>query len=247
MATRDDRRRGKPLRVLTTREMIGNLRASHYHRYELPLHSAPVRFPYREVPIDPYALGLLLGDGCLTGTTTPSFATGDPELAWELQLRLPGSRSGPGRGTDYQLNRVTSPGDVITLENPVTLGARELGLPAPVRPRSSCPTSTCTTRPRSGWPSCRACSTPTAARSPRRDRTCRVQYTTSSPRLRDDVIFLVRSLGGVAYYRTRPAAGAPPGLAKGRPVYHRHDAHIIDIRLPEGIEPFRLHPEAGRL
>ena len=45
MTTRDDRRRGKPLRVLTTREMIGNLRASHYHRYELPLHSAPVCFP----------------------------------------------------------------------------------------------------------------------------------------------------------------------------------------------------------
>ena len=37
-----------------------------------------------------------------------------------------------------------------------------------------------------------------------------------------------------------PAVGRAPGLAKGRPVYHRHDAHIIDIRLPEGIEPFRL-------
>ena len=42
------------------------------------------------------------------------------------------------------------------------------------------------------------------------DRTCRIQYTTTSPRLRDDVIFLVRSLGGVAYHRTRPAAGRAP-------------------------------------
>jgi len=73
-----------------------------------------------------------------------------------------------------------------------------------------------------------------------RNRTCRVQYTTTSPRLRDDVIFLVRSLGGIAYHRTRPAEGRAPGLAKGRPVHHRHDAHIVDIRLPEGIEPFRL-------
>ena len=108
VATRDDRRRGKPLRVLTTREMIGNLRANHYHRYELPLHSAPVRFPYREMPMDPYALGLLLGDGCLTGTTTPSFATGDPELAWELQRRCRASRSGPGRRTQLP----PEPGDV---------------------------------------------------------------------------------------------------------------------------------------
>ena len=59
-------------------------------------------------------------------------------------------------------------------------------------------------------------------------------------RLRDDVVFLVRSLGGVAYWRTRPAAGRQPGRANGRPVHHRHDAYVIDIRLPEGIEPFRL-------
>ena len=115
MATRDDRRRGKPLRVLTTREMIGNLRANHYHRYELPLHSAPVRFPYREIPMDPYALGLLLGDGCLTGTTTPSFATGDPELAWELKRCCRASRSGPGRGPNYMLSQLTSPWATTTL------------------------------------------------------------------------------------------------------------------------------------
>ncbi len=40
--------------------------AAHQHRFELPLVSAPVEFEPREVPIDPYALGLLLGDGCLT-------------------------------------------------------------------------------------------------------------------------------------------------------------------------------------
>jgi len=73
-----------------------------------------------------------------------------------------------------------------------------------------------------------------------RGRTCRVQYTTVSPRLRDDVIFLVRSLGGIAYHRTRPALGRAAHLVKGRPVHRRHDAYIIDIRLPEGIEPFRL-------
>src|SRR5215813_10351509 len=87
--TPDDRSHGRPSRVLQTQEMIGNLRANHYHRYELPMHSAPVCFPYRPVPMDPYALGLLLGDGCLTGATTPSFATADVELAWELQNGLP--------------------------------------------------------------------------------------------------------------------------------------------------------------
>jgi phosphate starvation-inducible PhoH-like protein len=67
-----------------------------------------------------------------------------------------------------------------------------------------------------------------------------VQYCTTSARLRDDVLFLVRSLGGVAYWRTRRAAGRAPGLSRGRPVLHRHDAYVLDIRLPEGLAPFRL-------
>ena len=88
--TRADRRRQKPARVLETKEMIGNLRAAHYHRYELPLLSAPVRFASRQVPLDPYALGLLLGDGCITCSTTPGFATTDPELAESLGRLIPG-------------------------------------------------------------------------------------------------------------------------------------------------------------
>src|SRR5439155_11396268 len=73
-----------------------------------------------------------------------------------------------------------------------------------------------------------------------RERSCRIHFSTSSSRLRDDVLFLVRSLGGVAYWRTRPAAGRAPGRARGRPVWHRADAHVVDIRLPTGIQPFRL-------
>jgi phosphate starvation-inducible PhoH-like protein len=71
-------------------------------------------------------------------------------------------------------------------------------------------------------------------------RTCRIQYGTASEQLADDVTFLVQSLGGVAYRRTRKAEGRKPGLARGRQVHHRADAHILDIRLPEGVVPFRL-------
>ena len=240
VATRDDRRRGKPLRVLTTREMIGNLRANHYHRYELPVHSAPVRFPYRAVPMDPYALGLLLGDGCLTGTSTPSFATLDPELAYELKRLLPGTEVRPRREAQYQLDRVTSPGDIITLENPVTGAARQLGLHGTRSTTKFVPDLYLYNSHQVRLAVLQGLLDTDGGPVTQRNRTCRVQYTTASPRLRDDVIFLVRSLGGIAYHRARPAEGRAPGLAKGRPVHHRHDAYIVDIRLPEGIEPFRL-------
>ena len=190
--------------------------------------------------MDPYALGLLLGDGCLTGTTTPSFATGDPELAWELQLRLPGIQVRPRKGPDYQLNRVTAPWDVITLENPVTGVARQLGLDGTRSTTKFVPELYLYNSHKVRLAVLQGLLDTDGGPVTQRGRTCRVQYTTTSPRLRDDIIFLVRSLGGIAYHRTRPAVGRAPGLRRGNPVYHRHDAHIVDIRLPEGIEPFRL-------
>ena len=248
VATRDDRRRGKPLRVLTTREMIGNLRANHYHRYELPLHSAPVRFPYREVPMDPYALGLLLGDGCLTGTTTPSFATGDPELAWELQRLLPGTQVRPRMGPNYMLSQVTSPWASTTLvENPVTGVARRLGLHGTRSTTKFVPDLYLYNSAKVRLAVLQGLLDTDGGPVTQRGRTCRVQYSTTSPRLRDDVIFLVRSLGGVAYHRARPAAGRAPGirqrtsrLSPPRRVHHRHPASGRHRAVPP-------HPEARRV
>jgi phosphate starvation-inducible PhoH-like protein len=241
VATRDDRRRGKPLRVLTTREMTGNLRANHYHRYELPLHSAPVCFPHREMPMDPYALGLLLGDGCLTGSTTPSFATADVELAWELQARLPGTQVHPRGRPDYVLSQTASPSvRTARTENPVTGVARRLGLYGTRSTTKFVPDLYLYNSANVRLAVLQGLLDTDGGPVTQQGRTCRVQYSTTSPRLRDDVIFLVRSLGGVAYNSVRRAQGRLPGFAKGRPIYNRHDAYIIDIRLPAGIEPFRL-------
>jgi phosphate starvation-inducible PhoH-like protein len=189
--TAADRRRGRH-RVLETREMIGRLRAAHAHRYELPV-AGPVHMPERSVPMDPYALGLLLGDGCLTTSTTPAFATADRKGARD-RVATTGSAT-------------ATVGDLDLLD--VASGA--MSVPEPYRLNS----------PRVRLAVLQGL-LDAAAEPVRRARSCRVEYPTTSDRLRDDVVFLVRSLGGVAHVGTR------------------HDAHVLDIRLPADVAPFRL-------
>ncbi len=191
--TRADRLRGKPARVLATKEMIGNLRAAHNHRYELPLLSAPVDFAPQPVPLDPYALGLLLGDGCLT-STTPGFATKDVEL----------------------------------VENPVTGALRQLGLAGTRSNTRFVPEAYLNNSPDVRLAVLQGLFDSDGGPVTQAGRARRVQFGTSSAQLRDDVVYLVRSLGGVVTQRTR------------------FDAHVLDVRLPEGLAPFRLARKAAR-
>ncbi|NKE63452.1 phosphate starvation-inducible protein PhoH [Lentzea sp. PSKA42] len=239
--TASDRRRNKPWRVLETKEMIGNLRAAHARRYELPLLSAPVCLPEREVPMNPYALGLLLGDGCITGSTTPSFSTADPVLAFALQVALePHIAVMKKNQVDYTMRRVRAPGDLVTIENPVTAVMRELGLHGTRSHTKFVPELYLRNSADVRLAVLQGLLDSDGGPVTQVGRTCRIQYATTSERLRDDVVGLVRSLGGVAYWRCRPAEGRKPGMAKGREVGYRHDAYVLDVRLPEGVEPFRL-------
>ncbi|WP_406291145.1 PhoH family protein [Embleya sp. NBC_00896] len=238
--TAADRRRGKPWRVLETEAMIGNLRAGPARRYELPLLTGPACFPERAVPMDPYALGLLLGDGCLTGATTSSFSTADFELVAALEAALPGVQARRTNRVDYILNRTKTPGDVVTLENPVTGVLRKLDLLGGRSHSKFVPDEYVYNSAEVRLALLQGLLDSDGGPVSQSGRTCRIQYTTTSILLRDDVIALVRSLGGVAYSRRRAAEGRAPGRARGRAVEHRRDAHIVDIRLPEGLEPFRL-------
>jgi phosphate starvation-inducible PhoH-like protein len=240
VSTASDRRRGKPGRVLQTREMIGRLRVFHQHRYELPLLSAPVEFEQRDVPMDPYALGLLLGDGCITSATTPAFSTSDPELAIALEAALEGIELVHRHYGDYTLRHIHGHRGGVIVANPVTATLRELRLAGTTSSTKFVPETYLHNSPAIRLAVLQGLLDTDGGPVTQHGRTCRIQYTTCSETLRDDVVYLVRSLGGVAYWRERKAAGRAPGLANGRPVPHRHDAHIIDIRLPLGIAPFRL-------
>jgi phosphate starvation-inducible PhoH-like protein len=196
--------------------------------------------------MDPYALGLLLGDGCMTTSTTPSFATSDPELARSLEAALPGVEVRHKGGPDYVLRNATGGRGGVIVVNPVTAVLRELGLAGTRSSTKFIPD--CYSGNEAGVRLALLQGLLDADGGPvvQSGRTCRIQYTTCSNRLAGDVVGLVRSLGGVAYMRTRPAAGRAPGQANGRPVHHRSDANVIDIRLPAELEPFRLRRKRDR-
>ncbi len=240
VTTPDDRKHGKAGRVLETGEMVGRLRRNHQHRYELPLVSAPVELVAAPVPIDPYALGLLLGDGCITTSTTPSFATADPELAEALEAALPGIELRRKGEVDYVLRNTDGGRGGVIVANPVTEVLRELGLAGTRSATKYVPIDYLYNSAATRLALLQGLLDSDGGPVRQRGRTCRVQYSTCSEQLADDVVFLVRSLGGVAYVRRRVAAGRPPGLARGRAVHHRSDTHVLDIRLPAGVEPFRL-------
>ncbi len=239
--TPDDRSHDRGARVVQTQDMIGNLRRGGVHRYELPL-VAPVQFVPQDVPMDPYALGLMLGDGCLTGTTTPAFCTADAELAEALEAALPGIELYRKSEVDYVLRNANgSRGGVITV-NPVMAALRELGLAGTRSGTRFVPEVYLRNSAEVRLALLQGLFDSDGGPVTQRGRSCRIQYTTCSERLRDDVLFLVRSLGGVAYWRHRPAAGRKPGLA----VLYRSDAFVMDIRLPAGTQPFRLERKRVR-
>ncbi len=238
VATPEDKRRGRR-RTLETREMIGKERRGDIRRYELPV-VAPVEMESTDVPLDPYALGLLLGDGCISLTTTPTFATADPELVVALEQALTDIEVVHKSAYDYVLRHVNGHRGGVIVANPVTLAIRELGLAGTksatkfvpeVYKRNSIAVRLAVLQgllDTDGGPVTQT------------GRTCRVQYSTTSPQLRDDVVYLVQSLGGVATWRVRRAEGRKPGQASGHPVPYRADAYVVEVRLPAGVPPFRL-------
>jgi phosphate starvation-inducible PhoH-like protein len=241
--TRGDRRRGRSGRVVQTSDMLGRLRTSHYRNFELPLVQ-PVAFPEREVPMDPYALGLLLGDGCLTAKTTPRFTTADEEQVHALAGALAGIGVVPQQKGRYDYVLQREGGGRGATPNPLTEALRDLDLAGTRSTDKFVPEVYLHNSAEVRLAVLQGLLDTDGGPVRQVDRSCRIQYSTCSERLRDDVVFLVRSLGGVAYVRTRTAEGRRPGGTPERPVHHRSDAYAIDIRLPEGTSPFRLQRKA---
>jgi phosphate starvation-inducible PhoH-like protein len=201
--TRGDRRRGRPPRVLETKHMIGRLRAARGHRFELPMLDAPACFPARPVPMDAYELGLLLGGAGPAGERTPGFATADRELVGARRVRTGVFRrdENPLPGPAREFRPVPTAAHAEFVPECYLLNSADVRL---ALLRGLLDADGGPVRPDGG--------------------STGIRLRVVSPRLREDVLFLVRSLGGLAYC-------------------HRHDPSVLELRLPDGVAPSRLARE----
>jgi phosphate starvation-inducible PhoH-like protein len=72
----------------------------------------------------------------------------------------------------------------------------------------------------------------------------RIQYYTSSEPLADDMVFLVQSLGGVATKRER--IDGEEEFRKEQVLRHSGNSFVVEITLPQSINPFLLHRNSGK-
>jgi len=79
--TKTDRARGKAGRVLTTEQLSEKLRVGGEWNHNVP-QCAPVVYPAQDLPVDPYVLGIWLGDGT---SACAQITTADPEVLELIQ------------------------------------------------------------------------------------------------------------------------------------------------------------------
>ena len=236
-------RRVLPLWAMMDNFVERDSRGFRKHNYQIPL-VAPVRFETNYLPLDPYVLGCLVGDGSLPrATRSISFSTEDAEIARLVDERLPrGCRTvgpeGPG-GLSYRISVDGSGRGGIRgrgWHNPVRAAIVQLGLAGseshtkviPHRYKIASPTARLELLQGLMDTDGHACgkSNPGAA-----------VFSTVSDQLARDVAFIVQTLGGVAVIRDVPAGTRPfPG---GR-VCECRAAFRVDVRLPDGMVPFKL-------
>src|SRR5205814_1693751 len=80
--SKSERKRGRPGSVRTTGEIAQTLRAGDEWNHHVAL-AGPVRYPCQQLPVDPYALGIWLGDGTATKAEV-TVGRGDGQILDEI-------------------------------------------------------------------------------------------------------------------------------------------------------------------
>ena len=250
--TRNDRKNQKRCKdksrwagsVKSTLEIMNSLRAyrrdaKKENNHKIPL-VRPVQFDDQPIFVDPYLIGLLLGDGCLSATNAVTFATSDKQLAEAVNDALPNHMELLyRRNYDYA---------IVNKDRPKTTGTRYT-TNAIIEENKRLDMQTKRSHEKF-IPDCykfNSVDIRIATLQGLMDsdgtvdhRQGKLSFSSSSERLSRDVMFLVHSLGGTASIHSKKKKYTYNGEKKvGRVTWE------IQIKLPKNISPFRLERKAN--
>ena len=100
----------RELRVRTTREIARTLVVRGERNHQVPL-AGPVRYPKRDLPIDPYVLGAWLGDGT---SSKAEITSADEEILHEIELAGYGVAAQRTRRLSYRIGGIGHTRDALT-------------------------------------------------------------------------------------------------------------------------------------
>ncbi len=209
------------LAEIVRRDLRWSARGSRFYLPKL----APARFEGKqELPLHPYLLGLLLGDGGFK-SMTPDFCTADAESLTAVEALLPAGVSLKQHGPmNWRLSSGSRAGVPRSQPNPVTGSLRELELWGLQSQEKFVPPAYLWSSAPDRLAVLQGLMDSDGTRDYRRGNG--VTFFSHSSRLAEDVAFLARSLGGTA--RVRP----------------KREGWRVAVDLPEGLVAFRLSRKA---
>ena len=233
--TLNEKRHAKGYTIKNTKCLMETVRDKHNRKvHRVPLVSGAVEFNHQKVGIDPYLLGVLLGDGHISKGF--SITSADIEIIDECIKTLPEGHKVVYKGNyDYRIQSNRK-------NNLLKKELQKLELWGKKAQNKFVPdifkynTKECRLAilqglmDTDGW----ICK--------HRSGNCRIQFCTTSKKLSDDIVFLVRSLGGLAYCRKREYSAKDDHIRNGKIIRHTCCSYVIDMML--SVNPFRLKRKA---
>ena len=197
----DDSSKGRSPRTIKTRQIIEEgLWAGERHRHRIQV-TDPVELPEASLPLDPYLLGTLLGDGGFTNTT-PKLTSGKPEQPWRevlpegIRVVQYGPDSNPTWGLSYRKRHT----------NPITRALTDLGLWGHRSEDKFIPDAYLAGSVQQRWALLQGLVDTDGSIA----NSGMIEYPTTSRKLAEGVVELVQSLGGLATLKEREAKGKLP-------------------------------------
>jgi phosphate starvation-inducible PhoH-like protein len=243
-----NQRRSGASGVRTTLEIQQTVKNKHGQKvHSVPLAS-PVHFDQGEtLPIDPYTLGALIGDGnfhpkaCVTLCNPEEEITSRVAVAVAPTLRLAAAKQRAGSAPTY---RVVQYGKVRN-GNPIRDSLSDLGLRGKLSQDKFVPQMYLQASVQDRIDLLRGLMDTDGCVTEHPGGSSRVEFSSTSRRLAQDVQFLVHSLGGTASVRKREHSAAGDHEFRGRMICHRRPSYVVNIHIRD-INPFYVSRKANR-